>query len=162
MGVLALGVHQAHGLHPGRAEGVGDVLAGVLRPADHVDLFAAQFVHHLLDAGAAGADAGPHRIHFPLHAVHGHLGAGAHRAGGRIGFPGHGHDPHGALLDLGHLVLEQIHHQASVGAAHEQLWPAAGYLAHLLEEHLEGGVGAVVVVGQLIPAGQFGLHFRTA
>ena len=94
MGMVPLGIHQAHHLHPGWTEGIGDVLAGVGRPADHVDLLAPQLIHHLLDAGAAGADAGPHRIHLPLHTVDGHLGAGTHRARGGIGFPGHGHNPH--------------------------------------------------------------------
>ena len=37
---------------------------------------------------------------------------------------------------------------------------APSHLAHLLEEHLEGGVGPIVVVGQLVAAGQFSLHFR--
>ena len=106
MGVLAFGIHQPHHVDPGGAEGVGDVHAGVRGPADHVDFFAAQLIHHLLDAGAPGADTGTHRIHFPLNAVHRHLGAGADRAGGRIGFPGHGHDPHRAFLDFGNFVLE--------------------------------------------------------
>ena len=147
MGMVPLGIHQAHHLHPGWTEGIGDVLAGVGRPADHVDLLAPQLIHHLLDAGAAGADAGPHRIHLPLHTVDGHLGAGTHRARGGVGFPGHGHNPHRAFLNLRHLVLEEIHHQTGIGAAHEQLGTPPRHLAHLLEEHLEGGVGTVVVVG---------------
>ena len=65
-------------------------------------------------------------------------------------------------MNLRHLVLEQIHHQTGIGAADEQLRAAAGHLAHFLEEHLEGGVGAVVVVRELIAAGQFGLHLRAA
>ena len=50
MGVLTDRIHQANHFHPRRTEGVGDVLAGVLGPADHIDLLAAQFVHHLLNA----------------------------------------------------------------------------------------------------------------
>ena len=75
MGMLTGRVDQTHHLNPGRAEGIGDVLAGVLRPADDIDFFAAQLIHHLLDAGSAGADAGTHRIHFTLDAVDGHLRA---------------------------------------------------------------------------------------
>ena len=50
MGVLTDRIHETDHLHPRRTEGVGDVLAGVLGPADHIDLLAAQFVHHLLNA----------------------------------------------------------------------------------------------------------------
>ena len=162
MGVLAFGIHQPHHVDPGRAKGIGDVHAGVGGPADHVDFFAAQLVHHLLDARAPGADAGAHRIHFPLNAVNGHLGAGADRAGGGIGFAGDGHDPHRAFLDFGDFVLKQIHHQAGIGPGNEQLGAAPRHLTHLLQEHLEGGVSPVVVVGQLVAAGQFRLHLWAA
>ena len=162
MGVLAHGIHQAHHFHPSGAEGVGDVLARILRPADHVDFFSTQFVHHLLNAGAAGADAGADGIHLAFDAVDGHLGAGAHGTGGGIGLTGHGHDPNGPFLNFGNFVLEQVDHQTGIGAADEQLRSPAGHFAHLFQEDLEGGVGAVVVVGQLIAPGEFSLHFRTA
>ena len=75
MGMLTGGVNQAHHLHPGWTEGIGDVLAGVLRPADNINFFASQFIHHLLDAGSAGADAGSNWIHLALDAVDSHLRA---------------------------------------------------------------------------------------
>ena len=75
MGMLTSRVNQAHHLHPRWAEGIGDVLTGVLRPADNINFFASQFIHHLLDARSAGADAGSHWIHLALDAVDGHLRA---------------------------------------------------------------------------------------
>ena len=80
MGVLTDGIHQPHHLNPSRAQGVGDVLARIMGPADDIDLLAAQLVHHLLNPGSAGTDAGPDGIHFPLDAVHSHFGAGANGA----------------------------------------------------------------------------------
>ncbi len=81
---------------------------------------------------------------------------------GRIGFAGHRNDPHRPLLDLGHLVLEQVHHQTGIGPAHEQLRTATRHLAHLLEEHLERGVGTIVVIGKLVAARQLSLHLGAA
>ena len=77
VGVLAFRVDQANHFNPCRAEGVGDVLARVGRPANHVDFLATQLVNHLLNSGAAGANAGTHWINFALHRVDGHLGARA-------------------------------------------------------------------------------------
>ena len=162
VGVLAFGIHQAHHFHPGWTEGIGDVLARIGRPADHVNFFAAQLIHHLLDAGAPGADAGTDGVHFPLDTVDGHLGAGAHRAAWGIGFAGHGHDAHRAFLDFRYLVLKQIHHQAGVGPTHKKLGTAPSDFAHFLQEHLEGGVRPVVVVGELVAAGKLCLHLGPA
>ena len=50
VGMLTNGIDKSHHIHARRTEGVGDVLRWVLRPADHVDFFAPQFVHNLLDA----------------------------------------------------------------------------------------------------------------
>ena len=115
-----------------------------------------------MDAGAPGADAGTDRVHFPLDTVDGHLGAGAHRAAWGIGFPGHGHDAHRAFLDFRYLIFKQVDHQAGVGPAHKELGTAAGDFAHFLQEHLEGGVRPVVVVGELVAAGKLCFHLRPA
>ena len=162
MGVLTDGIHQPHHLNSSRAQGIGDVLARIMGPADDIDLLAAQFIHNLLNPGSAGTDAGPDRIHFAFDAVHSHLGAGTDRAGRRVGFPGDGHDAHGPFLNLRNLVFKQVNHQAGIGAADEQLGAASGHFAHFLEEHLEGGVGAVVVVRELIAAWKFCLHLRAS
>ena len=162
MGVVAIGIHQSHHLNPSRAEGVGDVLTGVLRPADHIDFFAAQFIDHLLNAGASGSDAGAYWINLALDAVDSHFGAGSHGAAGGIGFASHGHNSYRAFLNLRNFVFKQIHNQASIGSAHEQLRPSPGHFAHFFEEHLEGGIGTVVVVGKLVPTGQFCFYLRPA
>ena len=162
MGMLTNGIDQTNKLDFGGTERVGDVLTGILGPTDHVDLFAAQFVHHLLDAGAPRSDAGSHRVNFPFNAVNRHFGAWSHGPGWGIGLPSDGHDPHRALLNFRNLVFEEVDHQTCIGAADEQLGAAPGNLAHLLEKHLESGVGPVVVIGQLIPAGKFGFDFRSA
>ena len=65
-------------------------------------------------------------------------------------------------MDLRDFVFKEINHQAGVGPADEQLGAAAGNFRHLFEEHLEGGVGPVVVVGQLVAPREFGFHLRTS
>jgi len=70
---------------------VGKVLPGIGKPADHVDLFAAKFVDHLLELREpAGTDAGTNWIHFTLDAVEQHLGGGPTSGDGGLAFPGHG------------------------------------------------------------------------
>ena len=92
MGMLSSWIHQSHHLDSRWTEGVGDVLAGVLGPTNHIDFFTTQFIHDLLDARSAGADAGANGIDLTLDAVDGNFGAGADRARGGIGFPCHSHN----------------------------------------------------------------------
>ena len=75
------------------------------RPADHINFFAAQFVHHLLNPGLH-ANAGANRVNFPLNTVDRHLGARSNGSRRWVGFTGNGHDPHRPFLDLGDFVFK--------------------------------------------------------
>src|SRR5690606_14730357 len=84
----------------GRLEGVLDENLGRLVPADDVDLLAVEFVHDVLDAAAADADARADRVHLRVDRGDGDLGAVP-------GLAGHGLDLDDALGDLGDLDLEE-------------------------------------------------------
>ena len=84
------------------------------RPGDDVDLLALQFGDHRLHARAAHADAGADRVDGAVVGDHRHLGAAA-------GIAGDGADFDDAVVDLGHLLGEQLGHEAAVGPGKHDL-----------------------------------------
>ena len=125
--------------HVGGGQGGGNVFGGIFAEFDDVDLFAVEGVHHGGDALALGAHAGADGIDALVAGQDGHLGAAA-------GFAGHVPDLDDAVVDLGHLQLEQALHQARVGAGHHDLGaPGAAadlhhvdLAAHPLGQHFAG------------------------
>ena len=116
----ALGTFQGlDGEHVGRGEGGGHEGGGVVAVFDDVDLFAAQFGHHIVHPGALGAHAGADGVHVLVSRPDGHLGAAA-------GLPGDGLHLHGAVIDLGDFQLEQALDQAGMGPGNENLRAAGG------------------------------------
>ena len=95
-----------------RRQRVGDEHAGVVVPRDDVDLLAAELGDDGLDAGAALADGRADRIEALLARRDGDLGAAAGLAGDRA-------DLDRAVVDLGHLELEQALQEALVRPADE-------------------------------------------
>ena len=94
----------------GRGQGRGDKLGDVLAPADDIDLLAVQLLDDLLDADAAGTDAGTDGIDIGVLAPDSQLGAGT-------GLTGDGLDLNGAVVDFGDLQLKHALDQAGMGAA---------------------------------------------
>ena len=77
---------------------------GSSRIFDDVDLFAAQFTNDGLHAHALHADAGADAVHVAVAALHRNLGAFA-------GFARASADLYRAVVDFGHFLFEQAHHQ---------------------------------------------------
>src|SRR5579871_3560549 len=86
----------------------------VRRPGDDVDLLALQLGDHGLDAAAAHADAGADRVDGGIAGDHRHLRAAAWVAGDRA-------DLDHPVVDLGHLLREQLGHEAAVRARQHDL-----------------------------------------
>src|SRR5690606_28806460 len=82
-----------------------------------VDLLALKLVHHRLHARAAHADAGADRIDRRITRNHRDLGAGA-------GVARDCADLDDAVIDLRHLLREQLGHELRVRAREENLRPA--------------------------------------
>ena len=110
-GVAGLGVDDDAGDLGGR-QGVGDELARILIPEDDVDALAAQLGHDGAHAAALGADAGAHGVEAVIERGDGDLGADAGVAGDRV-------DLDAALVDLGHLLLEEAREELGARAAHD-------------------------------------------
>src|SRR6185437_9719806 len=106
---------------------------GIGIPRNDVDTLALQFLHHRLHAHAAHADAGADRIDAGILADHRDLGAAARIAG-------HGADLDHAIVDFGHLLGEQAHHELGMAARQEDLG-AAGFPTHVID------IGADAVAG---------------
>ena len=119
---------------------------GVVVPRDDVDLLAAELGDDGLDARAALADGGADRVEAFLARGDGDLRAAAGLAGDRL-------DLDRAAVDLGHLELEQAAQEALVGAADEDLRPAAG-AADLEDERLDVLADAVVLERRLLGGGE--------
>ena len=162
MGMLPFWIDKTNHFDASRTQGVGDVLAGVLRPADDINFFASEFIHNLLNARAPGSDAGSNGIDFSLDAVDSHLGPRSYRPRRRIGFTGNSNDAYRALLYLRNFIFKEIDHQSCVSSTHKQLRTTARNFADLFKEDFEGGVGAIVVVWKLIAPGQFSFYLWTA
>src|SRR5690606_11667632 len=95
-------------------DGVDDETRRVRVPGDDVDRLAAELVDDGLHAAALDPDAGADRIDVRVGRRDGDLRAVPRLAGARL-------DPHDALVDLGHLHLEQLHQQAGVRAGEHDL-----------------------------------------
>jgi hypothetical protein len=88
---------------------------------DDVDLFAAQLLHHRLDARALDADAGADRVHVAIARANGNLAARAGLTGRRL-------DPHDLFVDLADFLLEQLLEQALRGTRQDDLRTARVFL----------------------------------
>src|SRR5581483_6177469 len=97
---------------------------GVAAPRDDVDLRTLQLADHGLHATAAHADAGADRIDRAVAAHDADLGAAARIAG-------HGLDRDDAVIDLRHLLHEQLGHELRMRAGQEDLRPARLF-AHIV------------------------------
>src|SRR5438094_6135794 len=107
--------------HLGRRERAAHVLRRVARPRHDVDLLAAQLLHHRLHARTAHADAGADRIDVAVVGGDRDLRPPARLARRAL----HLDD---ALVDLGHLLLEELDQQPRGGAREDDLRPLAGEL----------------------------------
>src|SRR5260221_8411713 len=120
-------VEDADAAHLGRRERVDHEGGGVVVPFDDVDLLAAQLADDGLHARALHAHAGAHGIHVLL--------AGDHRDLGPLPRLAHAApDLDGAVVDLGHLHLEELDEQGGIGAADHDLW-SLGRLQDLDDGH---------------------------
>src|SRR5262249_53077210 len=135
--------------HLGRREGIDDEGRRIGRPWDDVDLLALQFADHGLHAAAAHADAGADRIDAAVVRQHGDLGAAA-------GIAGHRLDLDDAVVDLRHLLGEQLGHEVGMRARQEDLRPAR-LLAHALPERTHAVAVAEGLARQQLVAPQHGL-----
>ena len=130
---LASGIEH-HLADLGRRQGV-DHEGGVIgRPGNDVDLLAAELLHHGLDAAAAHADAGADRVDAAVLGDHRDLGPAARVAGAGL-------DLDDAVVDLRHLLLEQLLHEAGMGAREEDLRPAQ-LVADVVEKRPDAILGA--------------------
>ncbi len=134
----------------GRLQGVGDQHLHVVAEADDVDpLHPAQFVHDVLDAVAADADARPHTIDPLIRAGDRDLGAIARLAG-------HGLDLDHAVADLGDLLLEEAFDQLGPGTAQDD-FDAGALLADVADGGADAFVGVVGLAGDLFALWEDGL-----
>src|SRR3954451_10547715 len=130
----AVGVLVEHDLDDlGRLQRVDDEGRLVGRPRDDVDLLALELADDRLHARAAHADAGADRIDRRVARDHADLRP-------RAGVAGDGLHLDDAVVDLGHLLREQLRHELRVGARQEDLRPAR--LAADIEE-----IGADPIAG---------------
>jgi hypothetical protein len=121
-GVLALRLrNRVHRQDLGRAEGLGDEDRGIGVPLDDIDLLILELIDNELDARSALANTGPHRVNPGLQRGDRDLRARARLTGDRL-------DLNLALLNLGHLDLEQAPEHVLVGAAQQNLRPAQAAL----------------------------------
>src|SRR4030095_6612503 len=118
----------------------------ILRPLDDVDLFAAQLADDRLDARALHADARAHRIHVALTRVDGDL-----RAIARFAYSAA--DYHGAVVDLGHLLCEELDQQCGIGARQHDLRPL-GAAVHALDHGADALARRVALGARLLLARQ--------
>src|SRR5262249_13554576 len=95
-----------------------DVLRGIGGPVDDVDLLVAQLLHYRLHAGTPPADAGADRVDVAVVRRDGDLGPAARLARRAL----HLDD---ALVDLRHLLAEQLDQEPGVGPRQDDLRPPA-------------------------------------
>ena len=130
----AVGLLVEHDLDDlGRLQRVDDEGRLIGRPGNDVDLLALQFADDRLHPRAAHADAGADRIDRGIARGHGDLRP-------RAGIARHGLHVDDAVVDLRHLLREQLRHELRVRARQEDLRPA--HLAADVEE-----IGADAVAG---------------
>ena len=127
----------------GRRERRGDVGRGVLVPRHDVDALAAKLADDHAHAAALGADAGADRVEARLAARDGDLAAGARLARDAL-------DLDDAVVDLGHLDLEEAADEAGVRARHDDRRLGALALAHVDDVGLDALVVVVALVAGLL------------
>ena len=120
---LVRGIDQVHAVDLGRVQRVRDEGAGVIGVLHDIDLFSAHLADDRLDARAFHADAGAYGVDITVLGPDGDLGA-------LSGIPHGLLDDHGAVVDLRHLHLEELHEEALVGAGDDDL-RALGVVVHL-------------------------------
>ena len=101
-------------LHIGRRQGANHELRRILRPQDDVHTLTGQLIGHCRHARTTHAHAGADRVHPFVVGYHGDLGARPRIAGATL-------DLQQALLDLGHFLGEQLHHEARRAARKHDL-----------------------------------------
>ncbi len=122
----ALGLLVEHHLgHLGGGERVDHEGRRVGRPLDDVDLLALELGDDGLDPAAAHADAGADGVDARIVRDHRNLGPAPGIAGDRL-------DLDDAVVDLGHLLGEQLGHELGVGPREEDLRPAR-LAAHVVD-----------------------------
>ena len=63
MGLASFRIHEPHFIDPSRAERIGNIGRGIGRPADDVNFFAPQLIHHDLNSRTPRANARSYGIH---------------------------------------------------------------------------------------------------
>jgi hypothetical protein len=106
--------------HVGGRERVDHELRRLRRPQDDVDALAGELLGDRLHARAAHADAGADRIDARVVRLHRDLGAQPRVAA-------RGADLEEALLDLGHLELEELHEEFGRDARQDELRARAAW-----------------------------------
>ena len=138
------------GLHIGRRQRADHELGRILAPQHDVDTLAGQLVGHGRHAAATHADAGADRIDALVMRHHGDLGTAARIAGA-------GFDLQQALLDLGHLLAEQLDHEFGRGARQQDRSPTQGGI-HFHDHGADTVTGAEVFLGDGLVAAQAAFH----
>ena len=127
-GVVLLLVNQ-HAGDLSRGQCVGNVDGGIGIPQNDVHALTAKLTHDSAHAAALGANAGAHGIQAIVQGVDGDLGSLARLAGDGL-------DLNGALVDLGHLLLEETLDESRVRTGDDD-----GRTAVLAAHGRHGGVG---------------------
>ena len=135
-------VDDGHALHFRRAQRVGDERDRVLGPFHDVDLLAAELADDRLHARTFHADARTDRIDVALAGEHGHLGAVARLADGAS-------NHHGAVVDLGHFLLEQLDEQRRIGTREHDLRTLRAAV-HALDDRADAIVRVVALGARLL------------
>ena len=135
--------------HLGGADGLGDETLRVGFPRHYINLFPLEFVDDALDAVAAQADAGPHRVNALLSGVDRYLAA-------KAGVPGDGFDFHGAVIDFRHFNLKEAFQHIPVAAGNQD-FRAFGPVPHIQHIDLDALPLLVALGRHLLLRGHNGL-----
>ena len=127
-------------------KGVGDKGLGFFVPRHDVNFLALEFVHYALDPVATDADAGANRVDAGLGSAHGYLAA-------EPGLAGDGFDLDHAVVDLGHLNLEQAFKHVLVASGDQDL-RSLGRASYADQVDLGALSLAVALVGGLFFVGE--------
>src|SRR2546428_262773 len=139
-------VDDRHALHFRGTERVGDEGDRIFRPFDDVDFFATELADDRLDTRTLHADARANRIDVALARVDGDLRAiarFAHRAANH----------HRAVVNLGHLLLEQLDEQRRIGTRQNDL-RSLGAAVHALDDGAHAVAGCIAFGARLFLARQ--------
>src|SRR5690606_20926727 len=116
-----------------------------LVPANDVDLFAAEFIHNVLDAAAPHADARADGVDLGVDRADGDLGAVA-------GLARHGLDFDDAFGDFGYFHLEKPANEVRCRAGEHDL-DLVPRVAHIKDDAADAFAGLVLLAGDLLGAG---------